>query len=374
VARWPRAPLRRATPGRAAAPQPPNAYAAFRERLRHPSAQPVLAELLGFVRDFPAQLPRAEAARRVHRFISGTLERMLSDVAVFAAEAGEEGRASTVEGLEKFVLTRLYPRLFAADPADAAEEAKLQRRIGSLSWVGFRHLGVPPVDPALLDLAVQELQRIDSYKAPRDKLVCVLNACRVINNVLQRTMTDSGAAPRPLSADDFLPLLISAVLAAKALRLHCNVEFVACFRHPSRLVAEDAYFLTALQSAIAFVRSAGPKALDVAPEEFERLCSASLAESEGGAAGGPGGPGEGLWPLGAAVAAGAGAATVADKARELGPAERRRLGERLAALTLSFENVTSAQQLRIQDVDVLLDEYREMARLLHDVEDGKLRS
>ena len=33
-------------------------------------------------------------------------------------------------------------------------------------------------------LAQNELQKINQYKAPRDKLVCVLNCCRIINNLL----------------------------------------------------------------------------------------------------------------------------------------------------------------------------------------------
>merc|ERR1711933_124502 len=103
-----------------------------------------------------------------------------------------------------------------------------------------------------------------------------LNACNVINDVLKRTMAECGVVARPLSADDFLPLLIFAVIMANPPRLHSNVEFVATFRHPSRLVAEDAYYLTTLQSAVAFVRDAGPKTLDISLEEFDHLYALSL--------------------------------------------------------------------------------------------------
>jgi len=325
---------------------PSRDYAAFRETLRHPSAQPALEEMLDFVQGFPGGLPRAEAARRVHRFLTGVQDRVLSEIDVFAADGDEEARANTMEGLEKFLLGRLHQRLFASEPADAAEDARLQRRIGSLRWVECKHLGVPAVNPALLFLAVKELQRIDRYKAPRDKLVCVRNACHVIGNVLIQTRAESGVVVRPLSADDFLPMLIFALIMANPPRLHSNVEFVAAFRHPSRLVAEDAYYLTTLQSAVAFVGDAGPKALDVTPEDFDRLCAASLREHR--------------------------AASGHAEAAELGAAGRRRLGQRVEALPLRFEAVHSAQQLRVQDLDALLEEYREMAQLLHDVSEGAL--
>ncbi|CAE8673299.1 unnamed protein product, partial [Polarella glacialis] len=234
-------------------------------------------------------------------------------------------------------------------------DALLQRRIDSLSWITFTHLGIPPVDTSLLALAVDELQKIDNFKVPRDKLVCVLNSCLVINDVLKRALVESGSAGRPLSADDFLPMLIIAVVLANPPRLQSNVEFVAAFRHPSRLVAEDAYFLTALQSAVAFVKEASPKVLDVSEEDYERLCAEALAEKGYSPDGQP--P-----PVEAAT-------TAAAKAAELSSATRQALLERVAALPMRFEGV-SVRHLKIGDMASLLEEYREMAKLLRDVSQG----
>eukprot|EP00913_Durusdinium_trenchii_P011365 g10676.t1 len=206
-------------------------------------------------------------------------EWMLSKVVVFAAEADEAEQVSASEGLEKFLMMRLHGKIFGLEKTDPEEDWNLsdellKRRIDSLSWVGFHNLGVPSVDVSLLDLAVSQLQSMDKFKAPRDKMICILNACRVINDVLKRAIVESGGG-RPLAADDFLPLLIYCVILANPPRLHSNIEFVAAFRHPSRLVAEDVG--STLQSAVAFVRDAGPKVLDVSEEEFKELCAASTA-------------------------------------------------------------------------------------------------
>jgi len=356
-----------------ARPQPQNGYARFRDMLKHPSAQPVIAHIRDFVIKFPDELPRAEAASRVHSFLSSTQEWMLTRIVVFAADADEEGRADAAEGLEKFVLSRLYPKLFGTDPSDAAEDDELSRRIACLQWVDFGNLGVPPVSPTLLQLAVSELRRIDNYKAPRDKLVVVLNVSRVINDVLKRTRAMESF--RPLSADDFLPLLIYAVIKAHAPRLHSNVEFIAAFRHPSRLVLEDAYFLTALQSAVAFVRVAGPKVLEVTPQEFHRLCEESAAAMRAGA-------NTERWE----VAAGEKAAverdsapndratpstsTVAEMAASLSQEQRARIRVRLASLPRCFDSVESARQLRVADAKALVEAYAEVARLLRQVDSG----
>ncbi|CAJ1446934.1 unnamed protein product [Effrenium voratum] len=260
-------------PPRALAPR--NEYLTFREMLKHESAVPLAAKLQEFVRQFPGGLPREQAADRVHKFLSATQEWMLSSVQVFVG-ADEAGQTSAAEGLEKFLMSRVHGKVFCVEKTDPEEDDLLRQRIDSLSWVGFTNLGVPSVDVSLLDLAVDQLQSMDKFKAPRDKMVCILNACRVINDVLQRAIVESGNG-RPLSADDFLPMLIFCVILANPPRLHSNIEFVAAFRHPTRLVAEDAYFLTALQSSVAFVKDAGPKVLDVSEEEFKQFCSESLA-------------------------------------------------------------------------------------------------
>jgi hypothetical protein len=44
------------------------------------------------------------------------------------------------------------------------------------------------------------------YKAPRDKLACILNCCKVINNLLLNASIVSNE--NPPGADEFLPVLI----------------------------------------------------------------------------------------------------------------------------------------------------------------------
>eukprot|EP00434_Breviolum_minutum_P000378 symbB.v1.2.000319.t1/scaffold6.1/size569917/22 len=337
---------------------PRNEYLTFKEMLKHESALPLVAKLQDFVRQFPrGGLSRDQAANRIHKFISSTQDWMLSKVLVFA-DADEAGQTSAVEGLEKFLMTRLirvHGEIFWTENGDLDEDELLKQRIDSLSWVGFQNLGVPSVDVTLLDLAVDQLRSMDNFKAPRDKMICILNACRVINDVLKRSIVESGVG-RPLAADDFLPLLIYCLILANPPRLHSNMEFVAAFRHPSRLIAEDAYFLTALQSAAAFVKDAGPKVLDVSEEEFQKLCAESFA-SKGYVTNGTK-PGEAI--------------TAAEKGLELSADVRKILAERIRALPLRFEGTQSVRNLRVGDLPLLLEEYREMACILKKVQSDTL--
>lgn len=59
------------------------------------------------------------------------------------------------------------------------------------------------------------------YKAPRDKLVCILNCCKVISNLLLNASVASNE--NPPGADEFLPVLIYVTMKVRSViyvRLH----------------------------------------------------------------------------------------------------------------------------------------------------------
>jgi len=318
---------------------------------------------------------------------------MFNDIVPFAEETDEESQKCAAEGLEKFLISRLHQKLFGIDEDDRLEDQRLRERICGLSWVSFEHLGVPPVDEQMLSLAVGQLRSVDTYKAPSDKLVVIMNAAKVINDVLKRSL-DAGSGVRHLSADDFLPLLIFCVIKANPPRLHSNVEFVATFRHPSRLNGEDAYFLTALQSAIAFVRESSAKVFEVSEEDYRRLCSESRTAAHEGMQSSPEGDGSRPSPSASPEAKddenndeedeeaenstssgprGARPPTSLEmKAASLGEEERRTLADKVQSLNWSYEATLAARDLRVSAIPGLLREYKEMATLLRQVEKGLL--
>nr|CAD1837554.1 unnamed protein product [Ananas comosus var. bracteatus] len=67
------------------------------------------------------------------------------------------------------------------------------------------------------------------YKAPRDKLVCILNCCKVINNLLLNVFIASDE--NPPGADEFLPVLIYVIIKANPPQLHSNLLYIQRYRH-----------------------------------------------------------------------------------------------------------------------------------------------
>lgn len=126
-----------------------------------------------------------------------------------------------------------------------------------------------------LQLAQKELQKINMYKAPRDKLVCILNCCKVINNLLMNASMASNE--NPPGADEFLPVLIYVTIKANAPQLHSNLLYIQRYRRESRLVAEAAYFFTNILSAESFIWNIDAKSLSMDENEFERNMESARA-------------------------------------------------------------------------------------------------
>lgn len=167
-------------------------------------------------------------------------------------------------------MTKLFSHVFASHPEDVKVDDQLYEKIALIQqFVRPENLDIKPVfqNEASWLLAQKELQKINMYKAPRDKLVCILNCCKVINNLLINA--SSSAGENPPGADDFLPVLIYVTIKANPPQLHSNLLYIQRFRHETRLVSEAAYFFTNILSAESFIRNIDAKSLSMDETEFE---------------------------------------------------------------------------------------------------------
>lgn len=98
----------------------------------------------------------------------------------------------------------------------------------------------------------RELWKMGKFRSPRDKLVCLLNSCKIIFSYLKTIGNKS------LTADDFMPLLIYSILKLPTLDsdnyyLQSTVSYIENFRQASFLKGEESYYLMSFQGALQFV-------------------------------------------------------------------------------------------------------------------------
>ncbi|KAL3026490.1 hypothetical protein AAZX31_04G234100 [Glycine max] len=167
-------------------------------------------------------------------------------------------------------MTKLFARVFASLPDDVKFDDQLSEKMALIQqFIRPENLDIKPAfqNESSWLLAQKELQKINMYKAPRDKLVCILNCCRVISNLLLNASVAS--RENPPGADEFLPVLIYVTIKANPPQLHSNLLYIQRFRHQSRLVAEAAYYFTNMLSAESFISNIDAKAISMDEAEFE---------------------------------------------------------------------------------------------------------
>ncbi|KAJ5920713.1 hypothetical protein N7454_009246 [Penicillium verhagenii] len=276
----------------------------FLEQLRHRTADPVAKFLRSFLLEFgKKQWMVHEQVKIISDFLAFITNKMA--ICEVWRDVSDSEFDNAKEGMEKLVMNRLYSQTFApAIPApptiprsasrsrrkeierlhgpwrrgqhqeDIERDDILAQKIRIYSWVSEEHLDIPPVSGGgrrFLNLAQQELLKLNGYRAPRDKVICILNCCKVIFGLLRNSKKAD------TSADSFVPLLIYVVLHANPDHLVSNIQYILRFRNQDKLGGEAGYYLSSLSGAIQFIETLDRTSITVSDEEFERNVEAAVS-------------------------------------------------------------------------------------------------
>ncbi|KAF4537248.1 Vacuolar sorting protein 9 [Lasiodiplodia theobromae] len=279
-------------------PDLPFDFHRFLEQLRHRTADPVAKFLRSFLYEFgKKQWMVHEQVKIISDFLEFISKKMAQCEVWRTVSDAEFDNAR--EGMEKLVMNRLYSQTFSpaipppepmfgkgrrrgtpAGPGrrgqhqeDVERDEVLAQKIRIYSWVSEEHLDIKPVNDKgmkFLKLAQQELLKIKNYRAPRDKVICILNCCKVIFGFLRNAQSDQ-------SADSFVPLLIFTVLRANPDHLVSNVQYILRFRNQEKLGGEAGYYISSLMGAIQFIENLDRTSLTITDEEFEKNVEAAVS-------------------------------------------------------------------------------------------------
>ena len=168
------------------------------------------------------------------------------------------------EGLEKLVTSKLFPYIFCPTQEEEKMDLCLKAKISGLNtFIEPKHLDLYPlfVKEEYLKNAINELSKINEFKSPRDKVICIMNCCKVAYGMLNAiTKVENRLSA---GADDFLPALLYIIIRSNTPNLYSNINYIRRFRHPSKLMSETGYYLTQFESALRFVEEADHKSFNV---------------------------------------------------------------------------------------------------------------
>jgi hypothetical protein len=275
-------------PSTQASEEKPFDFNRFLDQMRHKSAGPVGEYVRSFIKGFTKKPYRvADQTKLIFDFLDFIAIRMRECEVWATLTPGDFENA--MEAMEKLIMNRLYNYTFSpaikregkwsVQTDDLERDRVLKQRIRLFGWIDESHLEIPVGDHSkgFVDFAIQELLKLNHYKAPRDKVICILNCCKVIFGLIRHLSSQE-------NADTFVPILIFVVLRANPDNLISNVEYISRFRNPERLSSESGYYLSSLMGAIAFVETMDYTSLsNITQQEFEaNVESAVLSISSSG--------------------------------------------------------------------------------------------
>ncbi|KAJ2677808.1 hypothetical protein GGI25_002906 [Coemansia spiralis] len=257
-------------------------YNDFLQQLRHPAAKPVARTVKNFLTEFSRRpMTLTEQVRFVHDFLEFVASKM-RECTVWQ-HASEREFDNAREGMEKLVMNRLYHLCFSPSTSDDADKDHVLREKMSLfRWIREDHLDIQqsPQNATFLQFAKTELLKINNFKSPRDKVICILNCCTVIYALLRNARDQSRPEDGDVGADRFLPLLIYVVITACPPKLVSNLQYIMRFRSADRMQSEAGYYVTNLQGAVAFIESMDASCLSIPQDEFDRNIEMTIWEME----------------------------------------------------------------------------------------------
>lgn len=261
----------------------------FIEQLRYQQADPIIKYSRSFLHNFCTQRPLWTVKEQV---------KLINDFKIFIfnkfkiyepfKSLDSKGFKNAQEGMEKLIMGKLYFHCFSPllkrslkididkeHGQDLIDDIKFTNKCKEYRFIEIQHLEndieidkIPYMKlNKFVELGCDELNKINRFKSPRDKILCILNCCKVVYGLLKH-IADSDTQ----GADNFIPLLIYIVLRSNVKHLISNIRYINRFRYSDLNTGEELYYLSSLQGAIKFIELMTPESLNISNlSEFNQL-------------------------------------------------------------------------------------------------------
>jgi len=230
----------------------------FLKHLRNKKADPVIRYIKSFLRNFnQKQWTADEQSKLIIDFKDFIVERM-KEYEPFSL-MNKNDFENSISGVEKLIITKLFEQIYSPEISsskiDPSHKQDLEYDdILETNYKEFEHLTAEELDVdqlivskggQFIDRAGSELNKMNNFKTPRAKIICILNCCKILFELIKKNEQSQ-------NADEFLPLLIYTVLKTKISNLYSNLMFIDrfCFNKTS----EVQYYLVSLNATAEYIK------------------------------------------------------------------------------------------------------------------------
>ena len=264
----------------------------FLDAMKDPKASDLVRSIKIFIRNFEEQQKKrrrrltseSEALQEDGVMVQEFVERMQG--IMYGHVLWKDGALirDAVEGLEKYVMSKIWGTTFGTADEDRDKDERYKRLCDALEFldlhtvigdgVVFDETVIDSLDACVLN-AQEHMSKMDRYKAPRDKLLCLVNVQKILEDGIEGVNSNSFGG-----ADAFFPLMILTVVRTKPPCLCSNIEYIRRFRG-RRMSGKFDFMLSYLESVAMYLDTVDWKDLKISQDEFlARLTKAGIPEAE----------------------------------------------------------------------------------------------
>ncbi|ORC90403.1 putative MCAK-like kinesin [Trypanosoma theileri] len=260
-------------------------YGEFQEYMEMPICVPLAKTLSNFVETIQQREIPPLTNADVKRAIKVCMDHC-NRIPMLARDEGKQRIA--LEGFERYIMTKLYWRAFDVDSEDQQQNARLTAKLRQLSPIlqATQLDALPAVEKSnTWNEAIFELEGMNYFKSPHEKLRCVVRASRLLSTAIHTALSAEGKKPHgsekesnsrrnsgsrkdnhphtssnnhnsgdavAFGADEFLPCFMLLVLRASPRNYYLNLQYVKRFRNETLMTHEESYCLANMESAAEF--------------------------------------------------------------------------------------------------------------------------
>jgi len=267
-------------------------FTEFLEAMKDPRASDLVRSIKIFIKSFEEQQKKrrrhvkneSEALQEDGVMVQEFVERM--NGIIYRHVLWKDGASvqDAVEGLEKYVMSKIWGTTFGIAEEDRDKDERYKRLCDALEFLDLNTVlgdGMVLEDDIVDSINVcianaqEHMSKMDRYKAPRDKLLCLVNVQKILEDGIEGVHSSSFGG-----ADAFFPLMILTVVRAKPPCLCSNIEYIRRFRG-RRMSGKFDFMLSYLESVAMYLDTVDWKDLKISQDEFlARLTRAGIPEAE----------------------------------------------------------------------------------------------
>ena len=253
-------------------------YTIFLDRLRRSEANDMVVDIQRFTSSLCSKMRHERAAAggnltiNMHKEGCNKVWTLINSYSTFMKDSPIWNVSSNNNNhdfnlsIERFLYSKLYTEIFAADIDDHLADRKLYNKLLQLKELEPNHLDIESAMwggrdwKQVLSLSIQEINNLETYKSPSDMHICIRKATEAIGTVLRETAKAVSEGKLTLNksafgADDFLPHMILVIKEVCPSQMKSVLFFLERYTPTSQLDGQQGYLLAQMNSAVHFLET-----------------------------------------------------------------------------------------------------------------------